>query len=235
MSNAISNVDVSIIIINHNRQNYIERCLRSCVEQIVFNRRFEIIFVDDGSTDNSVNIAKRFRSSIRLFRFKKNMGIPYASNFALKKALGKYSIRVDSDDFINKHAINSMCEILDFNKRYGFVCCDHYRVDEEGHKEKLIRLNNVEKIKNHGAGIMFRTEIIKKYGGYNNKFLEAEDYELIEKIIVNEKYFYLPLPFYRYHIHGNNISLTGNRKKYIRALKKNDQSQRKSRENLERS
>ena len=48
------------------------------------------------------------------------MGIPYASNYAIKKALGKYFIRVDSDDFINKHTINSMFEILEFNEKYNF-------------------------------------------------------------------------------------------------------------------
>ena len=42
-------IDISIIIINHNRDKYLERCLRSC-DQIVFNKKFEIIFIDDGST-----------------------------------------------------------------------------------------------------------------------------------------------------------------------------------------
>tara|TARA_B100001094_G_C17907582_1_gene659609 strand:- start:107 stop:820 length:714 start_codon:yes stop_codon:yes gene_type:complete len=227
-------VDISIIVINHNRQNYIERCLRSCVDQIVFNKRFEIIFVDDGSNDKSLDIAKKFKSSIRLFSLKKNRGIPFASNYALNKAKGKYFIRVDSDDFINKHTINIMFEILEFNKKLVFVCCDHYRVDEYGYKEKLVRLDNVEKIKNHGAGIMFKKDVIKDYGSYNNQFSEAEDNELITKLIEKEKYFYLPLPLYRYYIHGNNISLTGNRKKYLNEIKRNDRTQEKGRKNLEK-
>ena len=67
------NVDISIIIINYNRSNYVERCLRSCVDQIVFNKSYEIIFVDDGSKDNSFKIAKKFSSSVRLFRLKKKL------------------------------------------------------------------------------------------------------------------------------------------------------------------
>jgi len=81
-------VDISIIIINYNRSNYIERCLRSCIDQIVFNKNYEIIFVDDASKDNSFKIAKKFASSIRLFQLKRNKGISYASNFALKKSGG---------------------------------------------------------------------------------------------------------------------------------------------------
>ena len=130
------NVNISIIVINYNRSNYIERCLRSCIDQIVFNKSYEIIFVDDGSKDNSFKIAKKFASSIRLFKLKRNKGISYASNFALKKSKGKFFIRVDSDDFINKHTIDFMSQILEKNNKIAFVYCDHYRVDELGYIEK---------------------------------------------------------------------------------------------------
>ena len=55
-------VDISIIIVNYNRSNYIERCLRSCIDQVIFNKNFEIIFVDDASKDDSFEVAKKFRS-----------------------------------------------------------------------------------------------------------------------------------------------------------------------------
>ena len=86
------NIDISIIVVNHNRSNYIERCLRSCIDQVLFNKNFEVIFIDDASKDNSFEIAKKFRSSIRLFKLKKNKGISYASNFAIKKSNGKYNL-----------------------------------------------------------------------------------------------------------------------------------------------
>ena len=123
-------IDISIIIINHNRDKYLERCLRSCIDQIVFNKKFEIIFIDDGSTDNSFKIVKKFKSNVNIFRLKKNKGISYASNYALSKSSGEYFIRVDSDDFINKHTINFFHEILINNKDLAFVYADHYKVDE---------------------------------------------------------------------------------------------------------
>ena len=189
-------IDISIIIINHNRDKYLERCLRSCIDQIVFNKKFEIIFIDDGSTDNSFKIVKKFKSNVNIFRLKKNKGISYASNYALSKSSGEYFIRVDSDDFINKHTINFFHEILINNKDLAFVYADHYKVDELGYKEKLIRLNNKNTLKNHGAGIMFNKKTFLRYGGYNNNLKEAEDYEIISKIIKREKIYYLP-PFYR--------------------------------------
>ena len=215
------NADISIIVVNYNRSNYIERCLRSCIDQVIFNKNFEIIFVDDASKDDSFEVAKKFRSSIRLFRLKKNKGISYASNFAIKKSNGKYFIRVDSDDYINKHTIDYMSEILINNKNIAFVYCDHYRVDEFGNFEKNIRLKNREILKNHGAGIMFNKKIFKNYGGYNHELKEAEDYEILDKILNKEKVFYLPLPLYRYYIHKKNISHSGQRYKIIKKIKKN--------------
>ena len=73
-----------------------------------------------------------------------------------------------------------------------------------------------------GAGILFRTELIKKVGNYNINFREAEDHELILRLNKICKGYYLPLPLYRYYIHENNISKSGNRKKYINLIKKNE-------------
>lgn len=212
-------MDISIIIINHNRSEYLERCLRSCVNQIVFNKRYEIIFVDDGSTDNSWEISNKFKSEIKRYKLKKNKGISYAANFAIKKSIGNYFIRVDSDDFLSKHSLQFMSEILDNNKKYAFVCSDHYRIDEFEYREKLVRLSNSRIIKDHGAGILIRRNIFNSYNGYNIKLEEAEDYELLEKIMCDHPYFYLPIPLYRYYIHKKNISRSGKRKEIIKKIK----------------
>ena len=63
-------------------------------------------------------------------------------------------------------------------------------------------------------------KIFKKYGNYNQKITEAEDYEIIDKILKTEKAFYLPLPLYRYYIHEKNISHSGKRHEIIKKLKK---------------
>lgn len=213
-------IDISIIIINHNRENFLERSLRSCVDQIVFNKKFEIIFVDDGSTDNSYKIAQKFLSNIRVYKLKKNMGISYASNFALSKSKGEFFIRVDSDDFINKNTINYLHDIMINNKDLAFTYCDHYKVDEFGYKEKIVKLKSKKLLKNHGAGVMFNKKKFKKYGAYNLELQEAEDYEIISKILKKEKVFYLPIPLYRYYNHNKNISNSGLRNSIIKKINK---------------
>lgn len=215
--------DVTIAILNYNREKYIDRSIRSCLDQIVFNKKIEILILDDSSTDSSYKKITEYKSidNIKIIKNKKNYGIGYSSQKCLENSKGKYFMRVDSDDFLNKHAINDMLKILEFNKNLSFVCSDHYRVNEEGRKRKLIKLNKINTIKNHGAGILFNKKDIVQVGGFNKKLLEAEDYELISKLLKkNKKYFYLPVPYYRYFIHKNNISHSGKRKKIIEEILK---------------
>jgi len=221
---------ITISILNYNRENFLDRSLRSCTDQILFNKSYEIIFVDDASTDNSLIKVKSLNiKNLRIIENKKNMGAGYCSNLAVRKAKGKYFIRVDSDDFINKFTLQYLSDILDYNENFGFVCCDHYKVNEKGYKENIIRLNSLRKIKNHGAGIMFRTKCILKVKNYNKKLREAEDYFLISKMLQKKiDYFYFPMPLYRYYIHGKNISLQGNRKIFLKKIndKLNENSSR---------
>ena len=214
--------DITIAILNYNRSKFLDRAVRSCLEQSLTAKTSEIIVIDDCSTDRSWEYLTHHKKSfnlINIYKNKKNMGAGFSSNFAVRKALGKYFIRVDSDDYLNKFAVDIMTNILDNNPEYGYVYCDHFRTDEWGIKQEIIKLNNKKNIYNHGAGILFRTSLIKKIGNYNSKFREAEDHDLIKRINKISKGFYLPIPLYRYYIHSNNISNSGNRKKFIKLIK----------------
>ncbi|WP_440920534.1 glycosyltransferase family 2 protein [Candidatus Pelagibacter sp.] len=213
-------MDITLAILNFNRSKFLDRSLRSCLDQVLSNKSIEVIVIDDASTDESLKYLKGFEKYIKIYRNKKNMGAGYSSKLAVKKSKGKYFIRVDSDDYLNKYSVQIMSEILDFNRNLAFVYADHYRVDEYGFKQKIIKLNSKKKILSHGAGIMFRTQMIKKIGNYNPKLREAEDHDLINRLMKKYQTFHLPIPLYRYYIHGKNISFSGNRKQIINKLKK---------------
>ena len=213
-------MDITLAILNFNRSKFLDRSLRSCLDQVLSNKNIEVLVIDDASTDDSLRYLKGFEKYITIYKNKQNKGAGYCSNLAVRKSKGKYFIRVDSDDYLNKYSVQIMSEILEYNKDLAFVYADHFRVDEFGFKQKIIKLNNRKKILSHGAGIMFRTKMIKEIGNYNAKLREAEDHDLINRLMKKYKNFYLPIPLYRYYIHGKNISLSGNRKKIIKKLKK---------------
>jgi len=214
--------DITIAILNYNRVEFLDRSVRSCIEQVTTNnQKIEVIVIDDNSNDNSLNFLKNYKDRIRVFKNKKNMGIGYSSNLAVKKARGRFFIRVDSDDYLGRLAVENMSNILTENKEYAYVYCDHIRIDKNGFREKKIKLDNEENIKNHGAGILFRTDIIKKIGNYDIDLREGEDYDLIKRLNENSfKSFYLPIPLYRYYIHEKNISKSGKRGSYIKKIHK---------------
>jgi glycosyltransferase involved in cell wall biosynthesis len=211
--------DISIIILNYNRQKFLDRSIRSCADQITFNRKVEIIFYDDGSTDDSLNLVKKMKiPDIKIISSKKNRGIGYASQQALKKVNGEYFMRVDSDDFLNSHAIELMSKILDHNTVFSFVHCDLVKVNELGIKQKILSTKKKNVLLNHGAGILFRKKSVMSVGGYNHRFKEAEDHDLIIRLTKKFKSFHLPLPLYRYYQHSENISKSGNRKIFLKKI-----------------
>ena len=74
--------------------------------------------------------------NLKIYRNFKNKGIGFSSKKAVQLSKGKYFIRVDSDDFLNMHALDIMYKILDNNSEYAFVNCDHFFVDEKAIKAK---------------------------------------------------------------------------------------------------
>ena len=207
--------NISLIICNFNRKNFVDRAIRSCLNQIIIKKSIEVIVIDDASSDDSLEIINEFSDEVKIYQNKKNLGIAKSSNIGLKNANGEYWMRVDSDDYLNINACNFMSSFLDENPEYSYVYCDHIRVDQIGKKIEKIKLNTEEKLYAHGAGILFRKSALDKIGGYDNKLRNCEDYDLLFRLKKsNFKGYYLPLPLYRYYIHGKNITLKSSRKKF---------------------
>lgn len=210
----------SFIILNYNRSEFIDRAIRSCLSQLVFRKKFEIIVIDDGSTDNSLEIISEFKNDITLIKNKNNKGVGYCSNQGIEASKGKHWMRVDSDDFLNCYATAITGMLFDENPDISFIYSDYYKVDMRGVKIKKIKLDNEETRFEYGAGINFRTEILKSVNGFDPDLRNCEDYDLLIKLkkkgILG---FYLPIPLYRYYIHGKNITLTKEREFYKKKVR----------------
>lgn len=113
---------VSVVIPIFNVEKYLEKCVNSLVNQIYKN--LEIILVDDGSTDNSGNIANELSKSdnrIKVYH-KKNGGLSNARNFGIKQAKGKYIGFIDSDDYIENEMYEFLYNNLIENKADISIC-----------------------------------------------------------------------------------------------------------------
>ncbi len=108
---------VSVIIPVYNRKEYIQETLDSVLSQSFQN--LEVIVVDDGSTDGTLDILKSYGKRIKLFR-QKHAGRGVARNLGIKKSQGKYLAFLDSDDVWLKHKLKLQVEILE--KKSHIVC-----------------------------------------------------------------------------------------------------------------
>ena len=190
--------DVSIIITNYNYSKYISRCLRSCLNQE--RVRFEVIVVDDCSTDNSQDMLRPFSDRIRFFKTDKNSGVAVASNLGIENARGQFFFRVDADDYINKDMSFVMKKYLESNHDAFCVSSDYLMVDNY---ENTIERKYAEN-ENISCGIMYRRDLFLSLGGYNPKMRHREEEELRKRLGDNYRIHHLKIPFYRYRMHDTN-------------------------------
>lgn len=199
----------SIIITNYNLEKYIGICLRSCLGQSLPKEKYEIIVVDDASTDSSLEVIRSYvedNKNIKLISLKENMGVSYASNIGIKKAQAPYIIRVDADDYINENILLFFTEVLNWNPDIAFVYGDIFKVNNIGEKLERVRLNIIENLYNHGAGIMFRKSCLEAVGLYDEEIKNCEDFDLIKRVFRNFDGCYVRLPLYRYRRHDSNMT-----------------------------
>ena len=190
---------VSIIISTYNCERFISRTIRSCIDQSMDKKDFEIIVVDDGSTDKTNDILKCFGDWIRVITLERNMGLPYASNIGIKSALSRFVVRVDADDYIHEDLLRVGCLYLGMNN-VDAVSFDYLLVDD---KEDLIERRSAENDP-IACGVMFKKDRLIEIGLYDEKFLLSEDEDLRIRFTKRFTIHNVPLPLYRYRIHENN-------------------------------
>ena len=135
-------LEISVIIPTFNREKYIGRCIRSLLTQSIGLTNFEMIVIDDGSTDDSIKVLSAFKNDIKIIQNKKNLGLPTSLNTGIKASRGKYIVRVDSDDYVNKDFLKILHLFVSSNNDYSAAACDYFLVDDD---ENVIERINCDK------------------------------------------------------------------------------------------
>ena len=208
--------EVSIYILNYNYGKFIGQAIESCVDQSFKN--IEIIIIDDGSTDNSKEIIQLYARKYPFIktRFNKNQGLIKSCNHALKLAEGKYILRLDADDWLDRNAIEIMFNKMEKNKKIELLFPDYYEIDENNNVLHTIRRHDFKKVKlfdspAHGACTLFRKNTLISMGGYDENFSCQDGFEIWLRFYKKFKVMNLNLPLFYYRRHGSNLTTNRNK------------------------
>ena len=199
-------IKVSVIVATYNDEEFIARCLRSLQNQHLDIQEYEIIVINDGSTDKTkfaLEVLKKpSDNNFKIINNYSNLGLASSVNKGISAAKGEYIVRVDADDFVNINFLSILSFYLDMNQDTGAVECDYLIVDESE--------NIIEKISCQefpiACGIMFRKKYLLDIGMYDSKFRCNEEKDLRIRFTKKYKIDYLNLPLYRYRKHSTNMT-----------------------------
>ena len=192
---------VSVIVPVHNGERHIGRCIRSLMAQNTAIK-FEILVIDDGSTDLTAYALSQFGNAIRLLSHPENIGLPAALNTGIEASKGDFVVRVDADDYVNAFFIQFLVEFLSYSTKYDAVACDYLLVDET---EKVMKVcSSVEEP--IGCGILLDKSHVQSVGGYDDAFLANEEREFRIRYEQRFSIGRLEVPLYRYRRHDSNLT-----------------------------
>lgn len=214
--------DISVVIPLYNREKYVGRTIESVLKSEW--KGYEIIIVDNGSTDGSFEAASRYIGAghVTILRSEAARNTAAALNAGIKYARGKYVCQLDSDDLYTSDALSIMYDYMESNpgfalgvSYYDWIGPDDDVLEEYGVvKHQEYDRNNILRTEGVGAARIWRRSVLDEIGGFDeiNLGSYAEDYDLVLK--VSEKYDILRIPYVLYHYRINHKE-TGEEADYI--------------------
>ena len=219
---------ISIIIPVYNSERYLVRCIESILHQTYSD--FELLLINDGSTDNSGSICEKYASLDKRVKsyHTENRGVSAARNIGLEKAVGDYVAFYDSDDFLKD--LDSLEQLCKYAEQFDadIVKGNYATFDNTGYwsypKIKHLQLVNKKLSMFEFINNVLKDEfflwllLIKRSVIGNNRFVEGrvylEDMEFIFKWASNiNTAVYLPIRHYVYRKHASAISYQSNPQK----------------------
>lgn len=205
---------VSITITAYNRENYIGPCIDSLLNQSFSD--FEIIVVNDGSTDKTVEVVEAYSDPrIKLYHNEKNMGIVFTRNRGFELSTGEFIAILDSDDLALPNRLEHQVHFLDNHPNTALVGAFAEVIDENGQSEHKIWFSNFNQksLKTRlffenciaQSSVMLRKSSLPQ-PAYRPDYPPSEDFDLWVRISQNWEVSNLSKVLIQYRVHSKNIS-----------------------------
>jgi glycosyltransferase involved in cell wall biosynthesis len=218
---------VSIIIPTHNYARFLGEAIQSVLDQTY--KDFELIVVDDGSTDNTKEVVSSFKDDRIRYMYQDHVGVSAAQNMALRIARGEYITGLSADDIYLPQNVEKKVELLDSRPDIGLVCSDTYIFDDSTganigrlwHDPKRLNswfdpvkatLNPLREFIQWGFFIMLQATMVRRrvfetVGYFDESLPTHEDWEFIIRVLQHFSIEIIDTPLLKLRRHKANISI----------------------------
>ena len=200
---------VSILMNCHNGEKFLQEAIESIYCQTYSN--WEIIFIDNCSTDNSANIAKSFKEGkLKYYKTKELLSLGAARNWGIKFVKGKFLAFLDTDDVWFNNKLEKQLQVI--KDDVAFVYGPVVQINENGKKLRNTKINRETNFKSllERYDINMHSTLINLNMvdvSFNEELSYCPDYELFMKIVSEKKkYFSVNCPLVKYRIHPNSLT-----------------------------
>jgi glycosyltransferase involved in cell wall biosynthesis len=211
---------VTILMPVHNGERYLDAAIASVVGQDFAD--FELVIVDDGSTDATSRILQRWAARdarIIVLREPENAGVGRAFNRGLAVARGQYVAKQDADDICARGRLVRQVGVLDREPDVVLVSADYSQIDADGAwagtevcsnpspvVAYLLHFSNA--VGGGGGQAMFRRDMVMELGGFRDDYLLSHDYELWARLSRRGRIVILPMVGMKRRLHDRQLSVT---------------------------
>lgn len=205
----------SVIIPAYNCEKFIAETIESVFNQTYLD--FEIIVIDDGSTDRTKSLINQYLSDKIIYIFQENQGVSIARNRGIDIAKGEYIAFLDCDDLWLPEKLEKQLELLEKKPQIALVFSDCYIIDSAG---SILRRSFDKGNPPRGEvfnelfmenfiplpTVVIRKKVFERIGGFDARFSIAADYHLLLRVAESFKIDFIDTPLAKYRIHQSNIS-----------------------------
>lgn len=207
---------VSVVVPTYNQAQYLEETLEGILNQSV--KPLQVIVVDDGSTDNTPRLLRRFESVITTIRVP-NGGVASARNTGLSRARARFVAFCDSDDVWHPEKLESQLNRLLERPECQWCLCGTLFVDERGQPigeassgtegwvyDKIVRLQPGV-LFGGGSAVIVATELARGIGGFNEGLTTSADWDFFARLAVNSPLSFVPRPLVKYRVRSSGMHM----------------------------
>jgi len=218
---------ISIVLPVYNGERFLRESIESVLNQTYKN--WELIIVDDCSTDNTSSIAKEYENKdarVHYYKNEKNLRLPGNLNKGFSLTHGDYLTWTSDDNRYKSNALEKMIQALKSNTNAQLVYASYQIIDESGNT--IGQMTATPKGKQHilgenvvGACFLYTREAMNKTGEYDTDLFLVEDFDYWQRMLTKVESTYIAEVLYEYRWHSQTLTSTKNEKKFGKLLEKN--------------